>query len=348
MLEILDYLMTTAPCWGDKSHRMGLVGLPINAVLDWPMGTPSGFALFLNDKVNEMLRKILNTWGEFLKSPESAYVLDDKYNCWFGKVGTKELAAAANLGIAKRQFHEIFVCDPEKKRYGFKSWDDFFTRVFRPGIRPLASPNDDDVIANACESQTYKVQYNVLARDRFWVKGQPYSIIDMLAHDTLAPHFIGGTIYQAFLSALSYHRWHAPVSGTIVKAYNIAGTYYSEPLFQGLGDPNNTKGIDVDGTVNSQEYITAVATRAIVFIQADNPAIGLMAFMAVGMSEVSTCAIGVKVGQHITKGEEIGMFHFGGSTHCLLFRKGVNVVGFPKPGMEHNVPVLSQIAVIER
>ena len=25
------------------------------------------------------------------------------------------------------------------------------------------------------------------------------------------------------------------------------------------------------------------------------------------------------------KGDQIGMFHFGGSTHCLLFRKGVDV-----------------------
>ena len=28
---------------------------------------------------------------------------------------------------------------------------------------------------------------------------------------------------------------------------------------------------------------------------------------------------------HVKKGQEIGMFHFGGSTHCLLFRPGVNV-----------------------
>ncbi len=31
----------------------------------------------------------------------------------------------------------------------------------------------------------------------------------------IAEHFTGGTVYQAFLSALSYHRWHAPVDGII-------------------------------------------------------------------------------------------------------------------------------------
>ena len=49
----------------------------------------------------------------------------------------------------------------------------------------------------------------------------------MMADDPLAPQFVGGTIYQAFLDALSYHRWHSPVSGTVVKAYVQPGTYYS-------------------------------------------------------------------------------------------------------------------------
>jgi len=85
----------------------------------------------------------------------------------------------------------------------------------------------------------------------------------------------------------------------------------------------------------------------VIFIEADNPKIGLMAFLGVGMSEVSTCEATVKEGQHVKKGDQIGIFHFGGSTHCLMFRKGVRVVGFPEPGGDHNVPVRSQVAVVE-
>jgi phosphatidylserine decarboxylase len=33
----------------------------------------------------------------------------------------------------------------------------------------------------------------------------------------------------------------------------------------------------------------------------------------------------VQPGQRIAKGEQLGMFHFGGSTHCLLFRHGVEL-----------------------
>ena len=123
---------------------------------------------------------------------------------------------------------------------------------------------------------------DVKRHDDFWIKGQPYSLAHMLANDPLAGQFVGGTVYQAFLSALSYHRWHSPVDGQIVKAYVRDGTYYSE---------TPAEGWDPAGPNDSQGYITEVATRAMMFIEADNPAIGLMCVLPVGMAEVSTCEI---------------------------------------------------------
>lgn len=348
MLQLLNHLMTQAPHWNDKSEKVGMVGLPINAVLDWPMGTPSGWAAFLDPDVNAMLKKVLNAWGEYLSSEASAEdVLGDDEKSWLSGHGIQELEKTANVGGGTLKFSELFQCDPSKPHYGYKSWDDYFTRLFREEARPVADPDDDNVIANSCESLPYNVARDVQPRAKFWVKGQPYSLRDMLAQDPLAEKFAGGTVYQAFLSALSYHRWHAPVSGKIVKAFVRDGTYYSEPLFEGLGEPGNGK-IDMGGETTGQGYITAVATRAVMFIEADNPAIGLMAFLGVGMAEVSTCEITVKEGQHVKKGDQIGMFHFGGSTHCLIFRKGVDVEGFPEPGKrEENVPVRSKLAVVK-
>lgn len=72
-----------------------------------------------------------------------------------------------------------------------------------------------------------------------------------------------------------------------------------------------------------------------------------MAFTGIGMDEVSTCEITVKEGQHIKKGEQTGMFHFGGSSHCLLFRKHVKVEGFPQPGRQENVPVRGYLAEVK-
>lgn len=307
MLAVLNHLLTTAPAWSEQAHGVGMVGLPIHALFDRPMATPSGFSVFLDPQVNAMLKKTLNEWGSFLSSPDSAYVLSQETHGWFGPTGIKDLTTVANEASDSDQpFEKLFACDPSAKNHGYTSWDDFFTRQFRfkEGIRPVAAPDHPEIIANACESTPYNVAYDVKARDKFWVKGQPYSILDMLAHDELSEEFVGGTIYQAFLSALSYHRWHTPVAGKIVKAYVKDGSYYSEPLFETLGDPDQG---DQGGQATGQGYITATASRAIIFIEADNRDIGLMCVLFVGMVEVSTNEITVKEGQHVEKGEQLGM-----------------------------------------
>ena len=104
---------------------------------------------------------------------------------------------------------------------------------------------------------------------KFWIKGQPYSLIDLLHNDPWTSKFEGGTLYQAFL--------------------------------------------------------TETATRAVIFIKADNSKLGLMCFVAVGMGDVSNNEITFRVGENINKGDQLGMFHFGGSTHVLLFRPEVKL-----------------------
>jgi phosphatidylserine decarboxylase len=131
------------------------------------------------------------------------------------------------------------------------------------------------------------------------------------------------------------------VKGRVVKAYVRDGTYYSEAL---------AEGFDPAGPNDSQGYITEVATRAMIFIEADNPDIGLMCVMPVGMAEVSTCQITVYEGQRVQKGDQLGMFHFGGSTHCLMFGPQVKLdfdLHGQKPGLNSsNIPVKSRIATV--
>jgi len=68
----------------------------------------------------------------------------------------------------------------------------------------------------------------------------------------------------------------------------------------------------------------------------------------IGMDEVSSNEITVKEGDTIKKGDQLGMFHFGGSSHCLLFRKGVEVHGFPEVGRQANVPVRGKLCSVKR
>ena len=328
MLALLNTVMTHAP----EFDCTGLVGCPINTIFDWSMGTAAGMAAFLNERVNAQLKKVLNVWARYLSSEDSASVLNDHpHKGWFG----------ADARRAMPSFEREFVCDPGLPHWGFRSWDDFFTRPLRPGVRPVAHPENDAVIVNACESAPYRIARHVNYRDTFWIKSQPYSIVHMLANDALAAAFGGGTVYQAYLSPLSYHRWHAPVSGTVIKAWVQDGTYFAEAA---------SHGFDPAGPNDSQSYITEVATRALVFIEADNPRIGLMCVLAVGMAEVSSCQITAYEGQHLAKGDPIGMFHYGGSTHCLIFRPEVHLEfdhHGQKPGLgAGNIPVNARIATL--
>ncbi|PBK88077.1 phosphatidylserine decarboxylase-like protein [Armillaria gallica] len=331
MLTLFNKILTEAPAFEKTAYEVDLVGFPINAILDWPMGTPAGFTTFINPKVNAQFKKMFDVWTSFLTSSESRYVLTTDTTGWFGPGGS----------AAMPDFVENYVCDPSARYHGFKSWDDFFTRLFRPNVRPVMFPDNDDIVNSACESTVYCIASNIQALDTFWLKGEPYSLNHMLNNDDLAPQFVGGTVYQAFLSATMYHRWHSPVNGKVVKTVMIPGTYYAESPAMGFPNP------DPGAPALSQGFITALATRALIFIQADNPSIGLICFIAVGMAEVSTCQITVNEGDRIAKGTEIGMFHFGGSTHCLIFRPETKISFSPDYPVNSDVQLNAAIATVE-
>lgn len=334
---VFDAILAEPPSWDSSAQ----IGCPINAVLDWPMGTKAGFAAFLKGDVNQQFEKMLNYWGQFLLSPASCSTLNEDDGGWFSQVALNSPHMT--------DFTENFAVDKTKPFWGFKSWDDFFTREFRPGRRPVASPDDDTIIVSAAEATPFSVQRNVKLYDTFWLKGQPYSLAHMMNNDSRAGLFVGGTVYQAFLSADSYHRWHAPVSGKIVSTAIVPGTYYSEPLLEGFSPDSGTPQPDEGADDASQGYISAVATRGVIFIEADNPDIGLMCMIQIGMAEVSSVQITMPIGEHFKKGEQIGMFHFGGSTHCLIFGPWLKLqFKFPDtlPGPNNSIqwPVNSALA----
>jgi phosphatidylserine decarboxylase len=309
MLKVINHVLSTAP----EYNNTEMVGCPINAILDYPMITPTGLAAFADPRVNAMLRKILGVWATFLDGENSRYVLNDSPGGW--------LSASARNALQLGEFQS----DPAAPYLGFKSWNDFFIRKFKPGRRLVASADDSTVIVNACESAPFSIQRRVKERDRFWIKRQPYSLQEMLAGN-FVDVFVGGTVYQAFLSAKNYHRWHSPVSGTMRRLRKIPGAYYAEAA---------SEHFDPAGPNNSQGYIAHVGTRALIFIEADDPIVGLLCLVTVGMAEVSSCVLedaqGGELceGQHVNKGDQLGYFQFGGSTHCLVFGPQVRLKFVP-------------------
>ena len=357
MFVYVNYVMKHyTPTFSDS----GLVGFPINAILNWPMGTTNGYAAFLNEKANGYWRRVINKWqDDVLATGRSLHVLtnvDEK--SWFSKPALCKMTGQDPDNTTQEQaldeFKRLYKCkDPDPspgKHLGFKSWDEFFVREFNPGVRPVEQPGDQCVINNACESYPYSLRNNVQLVDEFWVKEHKYSLKHLFGEDPDVAHyaqsFVDGTVYQAFLSATSYHRWHSPVTGEIKAVKNIPGSYYSSSL---------CVGPDPEAPNLSQGYICQVAARAIIVIEAANPAIGTMCVVEVGMAEVSTCEVTVQVGDRVRKGDEIGMFHFGGSTHCLIFGPQV-VLKFidrvytdlddnPDNNADGNIPLNAKLAV---
>ena len=314
LLKKLNRVLTVAPDYNETK----LVGTPMSAIIYQVMGTPAGLAAFRMKRVNKQFQKILKKWSDFLNSPKSRYVLNKGPNGWFGKRASKKF----NI--------DEYIHDKSKKYYGFKSWNDFFVRKFVPGARPIAEPYNNKAIVAPCDFTIYKIQKSVKKYDSFWVKEQPYSLMDMLDNDTkYVDMFVGGSIFQAFLNPFNYHRWSSPIAGTIIKAHVIPGLYFSEhsPI-QGFEHRKVWKwideGIDPNDQDASEGYITTNQTRAAIYIKSPDPKIGIMVFMAFGMVEISSCIINnyIKPGYKIKKGEELGRFQFGGSSACLIFKKG--------------------------
>jgi phosphatidylserine decarboxylase len=132
VLQLLNHIIGISPSWTDSGHSVGVVGVPIDALLEWPMATPAGFTAFQDPKVNEALKKVLDAWGVYLKSPESADVFHEGKEGWFGPEAKKSLATTANVGVTDLPFEELFECDPSKPHYGFNSWDAWVRGLLSP------------------------------------------------------------------------------------------------------------------------------------------------------------------------------------------------------------------------
>jgi phosphatidylserine decarboxylase len=320
--EVLNELIQTSPGF----NKTEMVGVPISAYLTVGMSTQPGIALFADAEYNKQLRKVLNAWNEFLRSPASLDKLDikdpEKPGSWISK-------AAFEAGVWKDVKYS-----PSKPAFGFTSWDAFFLRPFVRGARPFHG-DEDKVVCLGTESTPWAYSKSLQFMTDFWIKDVNYSLLDIFAgQEKWARLFEGGQGFQSFLSATHFHRWISPLTGLIVRSWRQQGTYFA----QRPGQPQ-TPG-SWAGTIQ-QPYLAETATRAIIVFK--HPRIGYVGMVLISMGEVGTCAIDadlkVKEGERpvrITRGEQIGAFHFGGSTCLMLFQKGkVSLAKWAKEAPKH-------------
>lgn len=99
----------------------------------------------------------------------------------------------------------------------YESFQEFFTRELKPGLRPvgegLVSPVDGRI------DQSGHVENGLLLQ----VKGKSYTLSDLLVDGELVHMFDGGWYCTIYLAPGDYHHIHAPVSGRIVSSVIIPG-----------------------------------------------------------------------------------------------------------------------------
>ena len=296
LLAHLDHITRIAPEWEEDKHKRNF--FPVSALLAQMMMTPAGEAAFRYQAFNDAIRRVLRDWCCFLNSENSLYVLNEGVHGWLSRS-----AVEYNL------LDDFVVPDRSAPHWGWKSYNDFFHREIQLSKRRIAAPDDPKVIVSPNDGAVYKISRGVDERAQFWIKGEPYSLTNMLGGSAYLDRFIRGDVFQSYLSGADYHRWHSPIDGIVRQADVVDGLMFSN--LEWTGD-------DIKG-VKSQGYYTAVNTRGLTFIEADEPSMGMVCCMPVGITEISSITMTASRGDRVKKGDQLGYFSYGGSSVVMLF-----------------------------
>jgi phosphatidylserine decarboxylase len=329
MLDMLNHIVHTAPLYNSDPQKLN--NFPMSNLFTYMMMTQAGEAVFRDAEFNAAIRKILQEWCTFLDSPKSASVLNEREDGW--------------LSPSAYTYNKLYEFEYNKKlpHWGWKSFNDYFHRQIKlEEYRPIDDPDNPKVIVSANDGTVYNIADNVRRTDRFWLKGQPYSLVNVLNNEYV-DRFVGGSVFQSFLSGADYHRWRSPVDGVVRHTQIVDGLMFSDA---------ESAGIDPTAATYSQGYEASVNTRGLVFIESDDPVIGMVCVIPIGITEISSITITAKNGDKLKKGAELGYFSYGGSSMCLVFQPGAirkfTVPNRPpnvNPDSGHPIKVNAQIAL---
>lgn len=107
----------------------------------------------------------------------------------------------------------------------FQSFNDFFARRLRPGVRPVAA--DSNVGVFPADGRHLGIA-NIGTAAGLYAKGQQWDLEQLLGSRELAAEYDGGSAIISRLCPTDYHCFHFPVPGTVIeRATPVAGPLYS-------------------------------------------------------------------------------------------------------------------------
>ncbi len=197
----------------------------------------------------------------------------------------------------------------------YATFNEFFTRALKPGLRPLAKT------ALVCPVDGAISQFGAIDNDQiFQAKGHHYSTTALVGGDAeLAAQFNDGSFATIYLSPKDYHRIHMPCDGRLLRMIHVPGDLFSV-------NPSTARG--VPGLFARNERVVCVFESALgpfVLTLVGATIVGSMATVWHGLVNPPRVK---KVREwryadapvRLKKGEEMGRFLLG-STVVLLFPK---------------------------
>jgi phosphatidylserine decarboxylase len=112
-------------------------------------------------------------------------------------------------------FHQLSVDEIRDPLHSFANFNEFFYRHLKAGARPLAAPLDDHVAVQPADCRLHVFPHVDLAK-QLWIKGEQFSIPNLLWSEEEGALYEGGSLVIARLAPQDYHRYHFPVSGIMV------------------------------------------------------------------------------------------------------------------------------------
>jgi phosphatidylserine decarboxylase len=108
--------------------------------------------------------------------------------------------------------------------FSYPSFNAFFTRALRAGVRPL-SGDEQDVISpvDGTLSQSGRIREGLLLQ----AKGMYYSADALLADRGAVSRYEGGCYACIYLAPYDYHRIHMPLAGRLVATRYVPGRLFS-------------------------------------------------------------------------------------------------------------------------
>ncbi|SNS10416.1 phosphatidylserine decarboxylase [Anaerovirgula multivorans] len=203
----------------------------------------------------------------------------------------------------------------------YRTFNDFFVRRLKKEAR-IVSEAKEALISPA--DGRMLVYENIDIKKLIQVKGQEYSMGELIQNTELAQQYEGGVCIIVRLNPSDYHRFHFPDEGIPEAAVRIKGDYYSvNPI-----------------ALRKKARIYCQNKREITLFQSEN-------FDDILMLEVGATCVGSIIQTYISKkrvakGEEKGYFKFGGSTVILFLKPDTvkideDILNYTKEGLETKV-----------